>query len=264
MKYVISSLFIATTAFADVSVTAAPPIESAPRSGLDPDVVARLDSVERDLATANPEQLLARTLVLYQSQDPFSEAQRDAAKPRTLALLTKIGEAAKSRGDVVVAARAFDARWTISGTRDPALAQVLTTWAERDAAAQPGRALYLARRARRADPDDRHAAELDDDLGRNHRLFTGKAAVVVGILACAAGLYAYSQVHSIESDLATKVRSGSELDSMLAERDMYHWISTGLFIAAPTLTIGGIVLMVSGTPHYSPESPEELPTMGAK
>ena len=264
MKYAIACFLVAHTAFADVTVTAAPPIATAPRSGLDPDVVARLDSVERDLSTADPEQLLARTLVLFESADPFSQAQRDAAKPRTLNLLTAIGDAANRRGDVVVAARAFDARWTISGQQDPALAQVLTKWAERDAAAQPGRALYLARRARRADPSDRHAAELEDDLGRNHRLFAGKAAVVVGLIACAAGLYAFSRVHAIETDLATKVRTGPELDSMLAQRDDYHWASTGLFVAAPTLAIGGILLMISGTPHYTPESPEQLPTLGAK
>jgi len=262
-KLVFLSLLFANTAFADdVTVTAAPPIEAAPKAGLDPDVVARLDSVEHDVATGDPDQLLSRTLVLYQSPDPFSVAQRDAAKPRTLELLTRIGDAAKARGNLIVAARAFDARWTLSGTPDPALAQTLTTWAERESS--PSRALYLARRARSADPTSRDAARLDDDLSRNHRLVAGKVAIVLGIVTCAVGLYAYSHVHSIESDLSSKVRTGPELDQMLSERDRYQWASAGLLIASPVISIGGIGLMVSGTPRYSPESPDELPTLGAK
>ncbi len=242
-----------------VAVPAGPPIAAAPEGGLDRDVIARLDAAER---ATDPGQALDRVLVLYESDDPFSRAQRTAARPRAIAILTKIGEHARAAGDVVTAARALDARWAIDGEhRDPQLAQVLTAWAERDAAAQPARALYLARRARTADPQAVGAARLDDDLSRNHRVWTGRLAIVAGVAALAAGIYARSQVTSIEDDLKSHPRPGSDVDGMLRERDIYDAVGTGLLVAAPVMSIGGILITVSGNPKYTPTSPDELPAL---
>lgn len=253
---------------AKVEVVAAPPIETAPASGLDPDVIARLDAAERVVASAASSELepaLDRVLVLYESDDPFSTAQREAAKPRTVAILTKLGERARAAGDVVLAARAFDARWTISGgTRDPQLAAVLTTWAERDAAHAPAQALFLARRARSADPDHRDARDIDDDLSRNHRVWPGRLMVVAGIAALAVGIYARSRVGAIENDLAMQIRPGDEVERQLAKRDLYDAVGTGLLVAAPALSIGGIVFTLSGQPSYTPTSPAELPALGTR
>src|SRR4051794_23229688 len=105
-----------------VDVAAAPPIAAAPTAGLDPDVLARLDAAERASAPPAPAQLapvLDHVLVLYQSTDAFSLAQRDTALPRTLALLGRIGERARAAGELVIAARAFDARWTLAGGTAP-------------------------------------------------------------------------------------------------------------------------------------------------
>ena len=248
----------------EVSVVAAPGIAAAPASGLDPDVANRLVEADRDAASVAPAALGAvidRALVTFESDDPFSVAQRPAAKARTLAVLTKIGERARSAGEVVIAARAFDARWTIDGGHDVELAQTLTTWAERDADAQPGRALYLARRARSADPASDHAADLDDSLSTNHRALTGKLAIVAGFVALAAGIYMYTRVNAIEDDLAAHPRSGAAVDAALADRDRYDMIGTGLLIAAPVVSIGGFVWMLSGNPSYSPVSPGELPAL---
>ncbi|MEP6859501.1 MAG: hypothetical protein ABJE66_02715 [Deltaproteobacteria bacterium] len=256
----------ATSARAEeVSVVAAPVIAAAPASGLDPDVARRLDDADRDAAAVAPAALgpvIDRALVTFESSDPFSVAQRAAAKPRTLAVLTKIGERARSAGELVIAARAFDARWTLGGGgHDVQLAEVLTTWAERDEDAQPGRALYLARRARSADPGHDRAADLDDSLSRNHRALTGKLAMVAGFVALAAGIYAYTRVSAIEDDLKTHPRSGADVDAALADRDRYDLIGTGLLVAAPVISIGGFVWMMSGNPAYSPVSPGELPAL---
>jgi hypothetical protein len=249
----------------EVTVVAAPSIAAAPPSGLDPDVAKRLDDADRDAAAVAPAALgpvIDRALVTFESSDPFSVAQRPAAKPRTLAVLTKIGERARSAGEVVIAARAFDARWTLGGGgHDVQLAEVLTTWAERDEDAQPGRALYLARRARSADPGHDRAADLDDSLSRNHRALTGKLAMVAGFVALAAGIYAYTRVSAIEDDLKAHPRSGADVDAALADRDRYDMIGTGLLVAAPVISIGGFVWMMSGNPSYSPVSPGELPAL---
>ncbi len=251
-----------------VEVVVAPPIETAPSSGLDPDVAARLDEAERAVATASPDELgalLDRVLVVYESDDPFSRAQRDAARPRTLAILGRIGERAKAAGELELAARALDARWTLGGTpRDPELADVLARWAERDAARTPAQALYLARRARHADPDHSRATDLDGDLSRNHRAWSGKLMVVAGIAALAAGIYMRSRVGAIEDDLAMHPRPGDEVDRELARRDRYDAIGTGLLIAAPAISIGGMLFTLSGRPAYTPTSPAELPALEAR
>lgn len=266
-------LCIATTAHAappptTVEVTAAPPIETAPSDGLDPDVLARLDAAEHAIDTSSPaqlDQLLDRVLVIYESEDPFSRAQRDAARPHTVAILTKIGERARASGAVVIAARAFDARWTLGGgSHDPQLAEMLTAWAERDAANAPATALYLARRARRADPTHGRARDLDDDLSRNHRVWPGRLLIVAGFAALAVGIYARSRVGAIEQDLAMHARPGDEVDRELAKRDRYDVIGTGLLVAAPTLAFGGIVFTMSGQPSYTPTSPTELPALGER
>jgi hypothetical protein len=265
-KALLMIVLCATTAHAEeVSVVAAPGIAAAPASGLDPDVAKRLADADRDAASVAPAALgpvIDRALVTFESSDPFSVAQRPAAKDRTVAVLTKIGERARAAGEVVLAARAFDARWTIGGGgHDVRLAETLTTWAERDADSQPGRALYLARRARSADPSSGHAADLDDDLSRNHRALTGKLAMVAGFVALAAGIYMYTRVSAIEDDLKAHPRSGADVDAALADRDRYDLIGTGLLVAAPVVSIGGFVWMMSGNPSYSPVSPGELPAL---
>ncbi len=263
-------LCLATAASAapaeQVEVVAAPAIDAAPPSGLDPDVAARHDAVERAVATdASLDELIDRVLVLYESNDEFSIAQRDAAKPRALALLAKIAERARTAGQLTVAARALDARWTLGGAKpDPQFAAVLTTWAERDAASTPAQALYLARRARVVDPHSGRARDLDEELSTNHRVWPGRLMVLAGVAALAVGIYARTRVGAIEDDLAMTARPGDEVDRMLARRDRYDMIGTGLLVAAPVLGIGGITFMVSGNPSYKPTSPAELPALGER
>jgi len=247
-------------------VTAGPPISTAPAEGFDPDVAARLAEAEAIVgATHAPmpllERALQRVLVLYESRDPFSRAQRERARPRSVAILGQIGTQARDAGDTVLAARALDARWTIAGGRDPQLADVLTTWAERDAANAPARALYLARRARQANPAHSDAARLDARLSSNRRIWPARLAIVAGVVAFGVGLYARSRVGAIEDDLAAHPRPGDEVDRLLTLRSRYDLIGTGLLIAVPVLSVSGMVLAFSGTPKYQPTSPAELPTL---
>src|SRR4051812_46101510 len=94
-------MVLCATAHADVlqelAVPAAPAISTGP--GLDPDVVARLAEVERAAEAVAPaalDQVVERALVTFESEDPFSVAQRAAARPRTVAVLTKIGAGARA------------------------------------------------------------------------------------------------------------------------------------------------------------------------
>jgi hypothetical protein len=249
----------------EVTVTAAPPIAAAP-ANLDPDVAARLDEAARAAATAPPDLLdraLDRVLIVYESDDPFSLAQRDRALPRSLEVLTTIGTRARAAGKLELAARAFDARWTLSGhtRRDPDLAAALTAWGERDAARAPSEALYLARRARKADPTFTAAAHLDDDLSSNHRIWPARLAVIAGLVAFGVGVYAQVKVISIEDDLTKMPHSRAEIDRMIAQRDTYDAIGVAGYIAAPTLSITGMLLALSGIPHETPASPAALPTV---
>ena len=235
-------LVTAHAAHADdtVEVAAAPAIEARPTAGLDPDVTTRFDVADAITArTRDPAELahaLDRVLVLYRSDDPFSRAQREPAKPRALAALTRIGEGARTSGSLELAARALDARWTLAGTpRDPLLADVLATWSAREADASPARALYLARRARRADPSNTRAAELDDDLSRNRRAWPGRLMVIAGALAFGAGLYAQHESHD-------------------------H-LATGMYVASPILCASGLLFELSGVPRHAPVSPVELPAL---
>jgi hypothetical protein len=261
------------TAIADppddaVQVVAAPPIATAPPTGVDPDVAARLDAAERAVRSeAGPQALagaLDRVLVTFESDDAFSRAQRDRVRPRSLALLGELGARARRAGDLELAARAFDARWTLGGKqRDPELAGVLVAWAERDAARSPGEALYLARRARKADPQLARAEELDDDLSSNPRVLTGRLAILAGAVAVGVGAYLHYRVGKIEDELAMQARPGDEVDRLLARRDGYDRVGTALLIAAPVLSTGGVLFALSGVPDHRPTSPASLPVLGS-
>ncbi|MDB4956557.1 MAG: hypothetical protein JWO36_4126 [Myxococcales bacterium] len=254
---------------ANVDVVAGPPIEAAPATDVDPDVAARLDAAERTASANAPipdlERALDQVLVLYESPDPFSTAQRTNARARSIAILGQLGAHARAGGSLELAARAFDARWSIAGQpHDPELASVLTTWAERDAKTAPPNALYLARRARRSDPQNGRAAALDDDLSRNHRVWPGRAAIVVGLVALAVGIYAESRVSSIGNELGARPHMRDEIDQMLSERHAYDVIGTTLLSASPVLMVGGYLFILSGTPSYRPTSPAELPALGER
>src|SRR3569832_79626 len=89
----------------EVSVVAAPGIVAAPASGLDPDVANRLAEADRDAASIAPAALGAvidRALVTFESDDPFSVAQRPAAMARARADLRLHRLRARSAGEVVI------------------------------------------------------------------------------------------------------------------------------------------------------------------
>jgi hypothetical protein len=238
-------------------------IASAPATGLDPDVAARLAAAE-DLAAhaktaGDLERVLDGALVLYDSPDPFSVGQRARAADRTLAVLDAVAERAHQWGDLTLEARARDARWSVAHRqRDPQLAAVLTRWAEREPRPQ---ALYLARRALAADPGNQRATELDARLSRNRLALPGRAAIVLGLVATGLGIYAHHHVTAIEDDLAMRARPRSEVNRALHTRDLYDQIGTGLLIGGPLLGIGGGLIVWLGNPPSQPRSPAALPVV---
>jgi hypothetical protein len=235
MRSLVVLVLFTTPALADdVRVPGAPPIELA---GTDHDVTGRFDDAEGLVRAGQLPRALERVLVLYRSDDVFSKASREPAKPRAFALLTTIGRTARERGDLVLAAQAFDARWTLAGGHDHDAATTLAAWAERERDDSKGRALYLARRARAADPDLRLAKELDEALSTNRRAVPMKLMIVGGLAAFGAGLYADSKGHDT--------------------------LATGFYVASPLLCASAILLGLSGIPNHSPVSPVELPSVSA-
>jgi hypothetical protein len=237
MRVLLILSLLTHTAFADdVTVAGAPPITTQPEGGIDLDVTQRFDDAAR-LAKANDlSGALERVLVLYRSDDEFSRAQREPARPRAIALLGQIGSRARDKGDHILATRAFDARWVLGGERvDRDLAVALADWSAREQEASPSRALYLARRSHRADPDLVKAARLDHELSTNRRVWPMRGVIAVGLAAFGAGLYADSNGHDK--------------------------LATGLYVASPLLCAGGALVGLSGVRNHSPVSPDELPSL---
>jgi hypothetical protein len=232
---ILISIGLPVHALADVDVPAAPAIAVAPERGLDPDVSARFVSADDLARRGDLVGALDAVLVVYQSPDPFSEAQRSAAAPHAAELLARIGSGARKAGNLVLAARALDARWEITGQSDPDLARTLVAWSERESG---GRALYLARRARRVDPALTAAVDRDHELSTNRHVWTGRLAILAGAIALGAGIYADTQ--------------GQDT------------LATGLYIAAPVLSTGGVLYMLTGIPNGQPVSPAELPVLPEK
>jgi hypothetical protein len=244
-------------------VTGGATIASAPATGLDPDVAARLAAAEDLAARAKTagdlERALDGALVLYDSPDRFSVGQRARASDRTLAVLDAVADRARQWGDLTLEARARDARWSVAHRpRDPQLAAVLVRWAEREPRPQ---ALYLARRALAADPSNPRAAELDARLSRNRLALPGRAAVILGIVATGLGLYAHHHVTAIEDDLANRARPRGEVDRALHTRDLYDQVGTGLMIGGPLLGLSGGLMVWLGNPPARPRSPAALPVV---
>jgi hypothetical protein len=215
------------------SEAAADDVARAPDRGLDPDLAARLDGADSLVAAAQLERALIDVLLRDPRRDPFTAAQRERFEPRVVRILGDIGKRARAAGDVTLAARAYDARWTITRGRDPELARALLAWSEREPAGP--QALYLARRARAADPDLVAAVRRDAQLSSNRRAWPGRLMILAGALAFAGGLY--------------------------AQRDDREALATGLYVAAPMLSTSGILLMLSGVRRYAPASPRELPVL---
>ncbi len=225
-----------------VEVAGAPEIAAAPITGIDPDLAERLvnaEAVVRDerAPVAVLDSTIDRVLIVFESDDPFSVAQRERVLDRTVAVLGAGGARSRAAGELEIAARAFDARWLLTGgkTRDAEYAATLVAWAERKQASSKNEALYLVRRARQVDPTNGAAADLDDELSSNPRAWSGRLVVVAGILAFAGGLVADSQDQ-------TK-------------------LAYGLYIAAPILTTSGLLFAMSGRATAEPVSPRALPAL---
>jgi hypothetical protein len=228
------ALLVPTVAYADdVHVAAAPDIAAAPERDIDPDLAARLTDAEALVDHAQLDHALDEVLVLERTTDPFTVAQRQRIAPRATAILSRIGERARRHGDVKLAARAYDARWLIGGDHDRDAAAVLLAWSEREP--DDARALYLARRAHAADPDLVAAARRDQELSTNRRAWPGRLLIVAAAATFGAGLYAQATGHDT--------------------------LATGLYVATPIMSTGGVLLMLSGVRSYSPSSPAELPSL---
>jgi hypothetical protein len=215
-----------------VDVALAAPIATAPDRGIDPDLEERMSSASVLVERGKLAEALDAVLVPFQSPDPFSKAQGKAVAPAAVDVMTRVGQRARAGGDVVLAARAFDARWALTGGKDPDLARALVDWSEH---APRDQAIYLARRARRADPDLTEAVARDDDLSTNHLVWPGRLMALTGAIAFAAGVY--------------------------AQETGRQGLATGLYIASPALAIGGCVVIATGAPEGKPMSPGELPVL---
>lgn len=223
-----------------------PPLAPAPDDGVDPDLAAAMKEADHALSEQQPDRAYTIVVGVFFSSDPFSVAQSPRLTPRGASLLREVGELELSRGRLALAARSLDAAWELEGRRtDPRYSAVLVRWAEEIRREDKATALYLARRARVADPDNAAAASLDRRLSHNRLRAPGWTALSLSLVTLAASIAA--------STAAASATGGSET--------RYRRLAGAGYGATAGLYVLGIGLLWGGRRDYTPSSPKELPTL---
>lgn len=221
------------------------PLESS-TSEVDADLVAAMEDAEHALSQHQPDRAYAIVVGVFSSSDPFSIAQSPALASQGASLLRRAGEAQLSRGRLTLGAQALDAAWELDGRpQDPRYGAVLTEWARDVRREDKATALYLARRARVADPDNADAAALDRRLSRNPLRAPGWTALSL----------------SLATLVASIVAASAASDARGASSTRYRRLAGAGFGTTAGLYLLGIGLLWGGKRNYAPTSPKQLPAL---
>lgn len=243
-------------------LAAQPELPAAPATGVDPDVTATLDAAKAAIS-ANDASADRKVLSLHLSTDRFSAAQERQVRSESARLLREAGALRARRGDLELAARDYDAAWTLAGGgHDQETGEVLARYAEQLASKDVGAALWVARRALIADSGNGLASALDHRFTNNP--FTG---VGYGLMAAAVASIASAVILGIVSMNTTRViengetRQQAEWDALIARQQVFRWASTGGYAAGGTLGATGLLLLWLGVRTEAPVSPAALPAL---
>jgi hypothetical protein len=244
-----------------VTVAAADELPDAPPGGVDADVTAAVEEARAGLAGGDAGHAAGVLIRLHLQRDRFAKAQLPAVRAQSREILDGAGRALAGAGRRDDAARAFDAAWTLGGrgATSPELARSLVQLAGE--VPDRGEKLWLARRARRADPGNAEAARIDDRYSHNSLRKPALAVTIIGVGAAVAGGVLVGLGKNAESELTGSIHPRAQADDLLAQRNNYilgGGITLGVGIAA---IAAGAFLLLGGQPHWSPTSPSRLPAL---
>lgn len=226
-----------------------------PESGVDPDVQAALTSAQQLLQSGQAEAAVQSVISLYAATDRYTAAQRQQLIPESQKVLLDASAQLQAAGRTEQAVLAQDAAWTIGGRApSPTYSQTLTTLAEQAQKGSREESLYLARRARLADPGNPAAARLDERLSRNRFKIPGLVMVIGGAVIAGAGLLTFTYGNLYLNDTSGAAGSGKSFSTV-------ELAGIGAALGGGLLAGGGGLLLYFGKPVGSPVSPTYLPAL---
>lgn len=253
----IASAFLCTFLYAPGGLRSASAagLPERPDSGIDPDVQAALASAQQLLGSGQAEAAVQSVISLYAATDRFTVAQRQQLIPESQRVLLEASTQLEAAGRREPSVLAQDAAWTLGGRApSPSYSQTLTTLAEQAEKGSREESLYLARRARLADPRNATATRLDERLSRNRFKIPGLVMVIGGAVIAGAGLLTFTYGNLYLNDSSATSGSGKSLSTV-------ELAGIGAALGGGLLAGGGGLLLYLGKPVASPVSPAYLPAL---
>lgn len=260
---VIRPLAVAVAGVALAAIAHAEPLPALPPSDqVDPDLAQAIDDARAELAAGRASDAVRTIVRMELSDDRFTVAQRAALTPAARQLLRDAARAHEAAGRLDLAAHDLDAAWQLDARgHDPEVARVLSAWAAKLEAQSAGEALYLARRAETADPDNPIARAIDLRLSHNRHKWLGYTLELVGAAAALTGCTLLYLRTRAESDLTGSIHSTAAADQLLSDRATYTYAGSAVLAAGVVALAAGIAALAVGAPREAPVSPLLLPAL---
>ena len=240
---------------------AAVPLEGIASSGVDADLGLTLGQAQHALESGNAA-ADEKVLEIHLSTDRFTAAQRDLLAAPSAAVLARAGKLRLEAGELSLAVRDLDAAWELTGKRaDPLYASALIQWLDAGGLRDPAEILYVARRARLADPSNPRAIVLDESVSNNPYRIWGWAAQGVALFGLAAAVVCGLLSSSAAAQLPGNVHTRAVDDGLIARARGLHVLSIATYGGAGGLELGGLALLWGGARNFHPTSPELLPAL---
>ncbi len=227
--------------------------------GLDADLRHTVNKAREALAQGNPTQASELLLHSLSATDRFSEAQRGVLAESAAPLLTQTSSIHLAEGNVAFALRDIDAAWTLQARpRDPKYAALLISYAK----SRPNpEALFLARRALAADPENAEAKILERQLSTNPFSGLGLSLVLGGVASLGTAIVSGLVAGSAATELKTSVHQRIDADLLVSRYQTFSVLSLASYIGAGVGYLLGELLLWAGHRNYGPVSPEILPAL---
>jgi hypothetical protein len=248
----------------ELAVPLLPPLSDVPENGVvDADLTAAVAEAKATLDQGDAEAAKQSLISMLSSNDRFTHAQRTAVAVLAAPVLREVGKAEAAQGHLAEAAEAYDAAWVASGKRaDPDYAGVLVSWAKSRRHENVREALWLARRARLADPNSAEAIDLDHTWSSNEWRYPGWVAIAVGLAGLVAGAVFWQTGWSAQKN----IEGGGFQATAVLDRDLKTMHTNGIastlsITIGTTLFVLGLAAIYFGQPVGPPMSPENLPAL---
>lgn len=225
---------------------------------LDRDLAHSLDAAEK---TDDPDQAMKLVLPIFAAPNRFTVAQKALLAPRSASLLRRVGGQSVARGQVELGLRAYDAAWQIDHEADPAYGAALILAADKERAADPDAALWMARRARVVAPTFEPARDRDERWSNNRLAPYGYGLMITGLVTVAAGVVCTVLSNAAKTDLTSGTHDRAQVDDLVGTQRSFGLAAGVAFGAGAVTFASGIALVLLGNPKESPRSPSYLPAL---